>query len=219
MERLGRLALVLAQALGDLPCFVEHYRRDLGQFGAASTHLNGGEQLTVDVAADDLNAKLPSPLEPRGYAADDGGFKPDTPVPCIFGYLLNCIRSIGTESASGPRIAEFPQIAAVVFDTTRRISRLYKVLSRCSPRGYGAAAESLALSMVEMGIWSEQDLDDIPIGVALPLREALRSCRLDPPQVSTAEHELPVVFLRAFLQFLPNPPLRFLLLSFSRLLS
>jgi hypothetical protein len=199
VELLGRLALVLAQALGDLPCFVEHYRRDLGGFGAAATHVNGGEQLSVDVAAHELHAKLPSPLERCGYAADDGGFKPDTPVPCIFGYLLSCIRSIGTESASELRIAAFPQIAAVVFDTTRRISRLYKVLSRCTPQGYGAAAESLALSMVEMGIWSEQDLDDIPIGVALPLREALRSCRLNPPQVSTAMHELAMLPLRTFL--------------------
>ncbi len=44
-----------------------------------------------------------------------------------------------------------------------------------------SSAEQLVLALVEEG-WTSQDIDSLPVGLALPLRDALRSCRIAPPR-------------------------------------
>ena len=41
-------------------------------------------------------------------------------------------------------------------------------------------AETVVLAMAEAG-WSAATLDSLPVGVALPLREAMQRCRHAPP--------------------------------------
>ena len=41
-------------------------------------------------------------------------------------------------------------------------------------------AEQLVLLMVQQG-WGVGDMDTLPLGVALPLQEALQRCRFNPP--------------------------------------
>lgn len=65
--------------------------------------------------------------------------------------------------------------APIVYEKTRRILDLYELLVSSSDGHF-----KVALKMVEMGL-KLQDLDWYNIGVSLPLREALRCCRMNAP--------------------------------------
>ena len=184
------MTLSLARALGDLPDFVDYYRRDL-------TSLQDPGDCLIPTLPDVAIAKL-HPLLPASVHWQNGplvadGFTSDSPVPSVLGHLLSCIGSSSSFSPSvesEPWTREFPELTAPstasldpTCRSTRRLTRLYALLSQSKVKGYKAAAETLALAMVGMGIMSQDDLDDFPTGVALPLREALRACRVHPPQV------------------------------------
>ena len=187
---LGNVTLSLAQALGDLPDFVDYYRRDLTSLHDLADCLIPNLH---DVAIAELHPLLPACVRWKHGPVVADGFTSDSPVPSILDHLLSCIGSNSSSFLSiesDPWIREFPELSTVstasldpVCRSTRRMTCLYTLLSQSKVKGYKATAERLALAMVGMGIMSQDDLDDFPTGVALPLREALRACRVHPPQV------------------------------------
>ncbi|CAG8532055.1 7553_t:CDS:2, partial [Acaulospora morrowiae] len=105
--------------------------------------------------------------------------------PDIFRWILKCLRHEVERNDNFPDIKDISQIFSVSkieenlihdFDCcsrTRKVSLIYNTLVNEGER-------STILEIVKIG-FSIKDIDSLPFGVAIPLREAIRTCRDEPP--------------------------------------
>lgn len=161
--RLLKLNVLIARSVGAIS-FVDHYRRD-----------------------------FPT-LELFDQSRDLGTHLDDLRVPSIFDYLTDRIREEGNSINTYPcfpeqkvlRTSQTPFLTASwrsksPYDLSRRIVKYFECLSGSEQRLKTPAerAEQLLLAMVSDN-FSRSELDTLPFGVALPLRDALWLCRRNP---------------------------------------
>lgn len=63
---------------------------------------------------------------------------------------------------------------------TRRIDQVYSCFTDSSKKDFRSRAELAVETMVALDFTLEE-LDDVPYGVAIPIRECLRACQMSPP--------------------------------------
>eukprot|EP00026_Physarum_polycephalum_P000617 Phypoly_transcript_00618.p1 GENE.Phypoly_transcript_00618~~Phypoly_transcript_00618.p1 ORF type:complete len:1448 (+),score=229.82 Phypoly_transcript_00618:543-4346(+) len=117
-------------------------------------------------------------MEPCDSMIQFGKFQIQSP-PSIFGWILGKMRGAITDPYPCLSNAESP------VEKSRKITRFFDIL--CSPSGsQQEVAEKLVLAMGAENV-QLQDLESLPMGIALPFREALRACRNDPPNTWPVE--------------------------------
>lgn len=161
--RLVSLNIRLAKAVGSVN-FIDHYRRDYGN---------------LDVFGDDELSPLASPEH--------------APVPSIMDYLSDLVRgelqSLTSFPVMLPTNLSDTQCAQLTASwraqspasISARVVSYYECLYGPSQReaSLHVRAESLLLAMVEDN-FCRTDLEALPFGIALPLQDALFSCRQNP---------------------------------------
>ncbi|KAL3147502.1 hypothetical protein ABBQ38_014558 [Trebouxia sp. C0009 RCD-2024] len=183
---LGKLLFNMAQLLSAAD-YKEHYRRDLGPAvlhpsgpGLQGTALQGG---TVRLPAN-IHKALHSLLQ---------GQPQDALVPLLAAKQLPCIQRtcnilelytlLNETNAACSQIllqSEFALSAAAESATGQGESSGEQAKAKVARAAIQEGAEKLVMAMVNQG-WTLPDLDTLPLGVALPLREALQHCRGQPP--------------------------------------
>lgn len=160
---LAELNLLLAGAMG-ASSFIDHYKRDYAY-----------ELVGIDDM--DLSGQFGTDLYP---------------VPSLLDYLTVMVRGEAYPSASYPLLqssclvqTQYLELMASwraesPAELSARVVRYFQCLySGESDITYEARAESALLAMVEDG-FSRVDLEALPFGVAIPLQDALISCRQNP---------------------------------------
>lgn len=180
--KLGRLVARLAGAAG-LSGWVDYYRRLLGaalepvQVGALPSFLLPAKQwmtYPVDFAALGRTAsRLPS--TPPDLLAHLAALFRSEPRPTI-AFDLSSVADSFSLIPSG-----FYGSTIVANRLTLSIIRLYSLLGDGSSGRPAPRIHSAVRYMLDELRWTGEDLDGLTFAVVVPLREAIRSCQLDPP--------------------------------------
>ncbi|GAA5990300.1 hypothetical protein JCM10908_007305 [Rhodotorula pacifica] len=156
---IGRLVARLAAAAG-FTGWVEHYRHAYGDHQAVS-HTSPAKPEVLPETPPDLLAHLSAILSGRRPAA-----YPNLPRICENFNLAH--RNDGGPASTPTRLTE-------------QITALYEILSPTTSKSSVVRTRAVVQRMaVEYG-WTTATLQRLAPHILLPLREALRSCQLDPP--------------------------------------
>jgi len=144
--------------------FLDHYRRDIGDDVLPTENIftSGKRQMEKSLLKEVNHGILQT-------------FTLFQNPPCIFSWLENLIQQEREDCS-------FPLLDNVCV-TTRRIHRFYSIIFPSSSRGSQSEKDGkLVLSMAKEGISDLSEFyNEIPPSVAIPIMEALRRCRDDPP--------------------------------------
>ncbi|KAK9828929.1 hypothetical protein WJX72_002853 [[Myrmecia] bisecta] len=170
LPKLGKLLYDLALLLGALD-YADHYLRDLGPSLCASQHAAAPRRTGRSGSRESVQRVQPADIH-RALHGLMAGRSADASMPLLATKRARCVQ----------RSADLADLYGLFAETARQCAQLGagQAGAASAKKVVLEGAQKLVLAMVDKG-WDLAEVDSLPMGVALPLREAMQRCRASPP--------------------------------------